>query len=730
MSVGIALTTALERKDIEPVRIAAEYFSQAWMEYRFSEFPRLFQEFEMFLTSNNNPETVNDYSVTSFTLWIDGLTFLAARKYEEGLDSILKSFERYKYAGLMGDAAWSWYDTIISYLFLGNYDKARSFYEEHLKLARSVGSRFIATADYMFLAYEQKDQSNIEKAMHIMGHNWAGYQDSNYPRIFSNFEIDILKVETPHYDYSASAYSIWSKGIELLSLSFPQKAINELDTAKKVYKQLGFKDEIAWLSFSIAITYVFLGDLKLAKEYIGLNSSDFISVSTQPNQAVRLLLHAVEIKDSGSLDQSLQLCIKSSDLPNKEEFLSIRDKLKSQLMLGGNIDTSTKTLSPNKYGSGEWIPRHNGLRVELNIERIGPDYEINLIEPGLVIQRKPLIKKIGTDELENVMSSLTKLALSVDGVRRGLRIQISAQDKEAIKNINLLEEFKSLGRVMFHLLLPKEIRNRLQGLDRESNIVLKVDDQLIQYPWELMLDSNSHICLEHNLSRVITSDKFYVNQVTRPAKRKLRFLIVGDPLQDDQKYSLPNARAEAISIAEELSKFDRVEVKLLLGSKATNVSVLNELATGYDLFHFAGHVECSPESGESSLLLFNNKISASTVKSFIEDIPPLLVFINACKSGKELPWGSQPINYENRVFGMASAFLSAGCYYIGSIWPVHDKPAIRFAQTVYDAFFGQHQTLGAAVRQARIDVRNEFGTRDVSWASYVFYGDPILYLES
>lgn len=728
-NVGVALALALEKKNPEPLRIAAEHFSQAWKEYRFSEFPRLFQEFERQLVSEDNSATINDYSVTSFTLWIDGLGFLAGRKYEEGLESIIKSYERYKYAGLMGDAAWSWYDTVISYLFLKQHDKARAFYNDHLQPAQTIGSRFVIIADHMFAAYESKDSSSVEKAMHIMAHDWLGYQDSNYPKIFSNFEADVVGSKALHADYSVSAYSVWSKGIELLSLSFPQKAISEFTTAQKTYQQLGFKEVVAWLTFSIGISHMYSGDLDLAREYIGSNLPDFQSISSQTLQATRSLLHALEQKDPNALDQALQICLQFSDLPKKEEFLSIRERLKTELVLSSNTNKYSRNTPSTHHKFGEWKPQLNGLRVELNIERTGSEYEISLVEPGQVIQRKPLRKRIGIDELENVLSSLTKLALSVDGVRRGMRIQLNAPEKEILKNINLLQEFESLGRVMFHLLLPKEIRSRLQDIEKNSNIVLKLDDQLIQYPWELMLNGSSHICLQHNISRVITSDKFYVNQVSRPAKNKLRFLVVGDPLQDDPDRTLPNARAEAISISEELSKFEHVDVKLLLGPQATTTNVLSELATGYDLFHFAGHVEHDHELGESSLVLSNNNLQASTIKSFIEDSPPLLVFINACESGKESLWEDQAIDYENRVFGMASAFLSAGCYYLGSIWPVHDKPAIKFAQKVYNNFFGEHQTLGVSVRLARIDGRDEFGTRDVSWASYVLYGDPILFME-
>ena len=733
--IGQALILSLETVEPTPLLKAVEHFSQAWRGYRYSEFPKLFQKFEQKLIELNPSlqEPTNDYSITSYTLWIDGLDLLAEKKYILAFESLSKSFERYKYAELLGDAAWSWYDTVVCCLFLDRLDQAQAFYKEHLYLARSISSRFVIAADYMLAAYQNKEVSCIENAMHIIAHMWYGYQESQYPQIFLNFEQKLFPTTQTNGDYSISAYALWLNGLELASMSFLKQAIFELEKAEKLYSRIKLKDAVAWVIFSVAITYISAGKIDTATQYIATNISRLKVGGNNVMQAIYLLLDAIKTKNLELLDKSINIWSQSFDLEVVDGVLALEEKLKSSLSPDANY---TRNSTNSKGRDNLWSAKQKGLRVELSIEQDSQAeelYRISLVNPSSVIQSKPISKKISAPELENILNSLTKLALRVDGVRRGLQIDLPKEELEKLsspKKASLLEEFEELGKVMYYLLLPKSVRDIFKDMEDQTNIILKVDDRLICYPWEIMFDSCTHLCLKHNISRVISSNKFYSKPINRPPKEKLRFLIIGDPLENDSKMSLPNARAEAISIAESSSKIDGVEVKLLIGEQATTTKVLSELSSGYDLFHFSGHViyDSNSINSESAILLANREVAASTIKSFIEDLPPLLVFINACESGKEHIWDEQPIDYENRVFGIASAFLSAGCYYIGSIWPIYDNPAILFAQKLYQSFFSEFKTLGCSVREARLEVREQFGERDVGWASYIFYGDPILTL--
>jgi CHAT domain-containing protein len=77
------------------------------------------------------------------------------------------------------------------------------------------------------------------------------------------------------------------------------------------------------------------------------------------------------------------------------------------------------------------------------------------------------------------------------------------------------------------------------------------------------------------------------------------------------------------------------------------------------------------------------------------------------------------------VEGLAAAFVyggALGC--IGSLWPVHDAPAHDLAIHFYKHVL-RGEMIGEALRQARKAVKSkpEYA-RDITWASFVLYGDP------
>ena len=75
--------------------------------------------------------------------------------------------------------------------------------------------------------------------------------------------------------------------------------------------------------------------------------------------------------------------------------------------------------------------------------------------------------------------------------------------------------------------------------------------------------------------------------------------------------------------------------------------------------------------------------------------------------------------------GLASSFILGGALgLIGTLWPIFDEGAAEFASTFYESLLAG-QSLGEAMRLARLRVR-ESRPHDVTWASFVLYGDPTL----
>ena len=104
---------------------------------------------------------------------------------------------------------------------------------------------------------------------------------------------------------------------------------------------------------------------------------------------------------------------------------------------------------------------------------------------------------------------------------------------------------------------------------------------------------------------------------------------------------------------------------------------------------------------------------------------PALVFSNACQSARTNRWNHSVEHSGDASFGLANAFMLAGVRHcIGSSWEIKDEPSRNFACLFYEHLVSG-KTVGEAVHQARLDLmKKDQSGSDISWASYVLYGDP------
>jgi hypothetical protein len=108
--------------------------------------------------------------------------------------------------------------------------------------------------------------------------------------------------------------------------------------------------------------------------------------------------------------------------------------------------------------------------------------------------------------------------------------------------------------------------------------------------------------------------------------------------------------------------------------------------------------------------------------TFIGNKPPVFCFINGCETGRVGTWKDQ-----YNIYGIAQAILQTGAYLLGSRWKLGDSAAAKFAGEFYACWLSKRQSLGEAVRNARLVCREGSAADDFGWASYVFYGDPRLH---
>jgi pimeloyl-ACP methyl ester carboxylesterase len=283
-----------------------------------------------------------------------------------------------------------------------------------------------------------------------------------------------------------------------------------------------------------------------------------------------------------------------------------------------------------------------------------------------------------------------------------------------------LQELPGVGARLTKLLLPSTVREGLADMRTRSLVVLH-DRDASQVPWELLHDGNAFPALERGLSRRYASESLTPARWRAAAStgQRSRVLVVADPTED-----LPSARAEGSALAGMLLA-GGVDTELLVGRQATRPRILHELVSRpLHALHFAGHayfVSANPAHG--GLVCADDEVLRGSDLDGAGDLPAL-VFFNACEAARvRRPDRSRPLSA--RPVSVAEAFLAGGvANFIGTHWPVGDRPAQEFATEFYATLL-KGATIGSAVLRAR---RRLHALDAADWADYVHYGNPELML--
>ena len=307
-----------------------------------------------------------------------------------------------------------------------------------------------------------------------------------------------------------------------------------------------------------------------------------------------------------------------------------------------------------------------------------------------------------------------------------------------------VEGLTSVGQRLATYVLPPFVST---DLARRPDLFVEIgtDEMLVPLPWELMHDGEEFYCLRHfvgrfvNLSSAIQS--FGGGSSFGPAQElgELRALLVAvarpKPIGGLVFPPLPGAEAEVQSVLETMMSLN-ISVDLLAGPNATTAGFQQRLLSGrpYHIIHFVGHASFKPDNPRASaLILDDGAITTGELTAlFKKQQGCVLCFVNACETTsppEQDADGASPVelNWDRQydIFGLARSFLESGSYLLGSRWLLPDRPAALFAKTFYQFLLGSGAPIGKAITEARREVRKEHPD-DISWASYIYYGDPRL----
>lgn len=312
-------------------------------------------------------------------------------------------------------------------------------------------------------------------------------------------------------------------------------------------------------------------------------------------------------------------------------------------------------------------------------------------------------------------------------------------------------EQRSLGRVLYQLLLPQNLKSRLANFD---NTVLVLDDQSAGYPWELLAPPDDG--LDGDGIRPLAVQAGMVRQRLTYEFRNLPLagegwnaLVIGAPATmgwvDEQGQAiefkpLPGARAEADAVRRLLQADARPWCLPAARDEGLSFEKVRTalLERPWRVLHLCGHgvvdqwvanigeaTQARPLRKTGMLLSHQQVLTAGDVEQM--DPVPEFVFINCCYSGQD---GTEARslgqrNYPKLAASLAMQFIQMGSKaVVAAGWQVDDGDGLAFATSLYQRLL-EGETLGEAVRASREAIYPRGGQRGSNtWGAYQCYGDP------
>jgi CHAT domain/Clostripain family len=291
--------------------------------------------------------------------------------------------------------------------------------------------------------------------------------------------------------------------------------------------------------------------------------------------------------------------------------------------------------------------------------------------------------------------------------------------------------------------------DRAAGDQSAPHLRLQIAAELMRHPWELLQDGEELLGLRYALGRQVFMDAPTLRQARRRTAGSIRVLVIGDPvftpafLEDLRRQKrpvppqLPEAREEAQRVAQEferlrdeLAGLPPLHVESVVGDTLSVTEMRERLRDGYHIIHFAGHgVFRKGDPETSAWLLSDGELWAREIRNTLAGLeePPWLIFANACEAGMDA--GTPVGRYQGDVFGLATACINQGvAAYVAPLWPVQDVLAAELAADFYRELVLNRASVGEALRRAKVRARGSKGAgdaaRQLTWASFVLYGDP------
>jgi len=278
---------------------------------------------------------------------------------------------------------------------------------------------------------------------------------------------------------------------------------------------------------------------------------------------------------------------------------------------------------------------------------------------------------------------------------------------------------KKTGQLLWDHLFTRAVKEKLKDTALK-NLVLFLDEELIDIPWELLYTGEEFLCLKFSIGRVVvTQEQAHPARYRSLTGGPLKMLVLANPTED-----LKSAYQEGREIR---NQFERKRDQIKIDFKSTHIDTLyvKKNLRDYDIVHFAGHCEYDYQHPKHTGWVFSDgRLTTQDIIALGESLSlPNLVFSNACYSAK-VAEGLMEADYQKKTYSLACAFLFSGVrHYIGAIRNIEDPVSLAFAKEFYRQLI-RGEPVGESIRLGRQKLIKEYGSGSLCWTSYILYGDP------
>ena len=353
------------------------------------------------------------------------------------------------------------------------------------------------------------------------------------------------------------------------------------------------------------------------------------------------------------------------------------------------------------------------------IDRVGNTNVFNVIYNDVgqqVISESNSLQSITDDDLiQEYLKELTDIAMLSRSIAR-TNTSPDKNDPMMHHHADVNKRLHQMGETFFRQFFPSVLQDYF-ATKTDEYVYFHIDSKLASLPLEILSNGKNFLWEKFYIGKSIKGNK--VSSLDHIAKDKLNMLIIADPTED-----LEWARREGEELFEHLSvNFPEKKLKLdlIAGKHITKLSLLNDIVNK-DIIHYSGHLHYTNDIQENGWLLYDGKIvHAREIQK--SGAAPQLIFSNSCVSGRHLESMQNKTSwYEN----FASSFLRSGkTNYIGTIWELPDtQQTLRFSLEFFDNIFQGHP-VGYSLYKSRLYARENFGVKDLTWASYTLMGNPV-----